>query len=45
VPAEIDDIYDENLYEDPEGLFVDPEGIPPEGPGDPYQDPETTDAD
>jgi phospholipid-binding lipoprotein MlaA len=45
VPAEIDDIYDENLYEDPEGLFIDPEGIPPEGPGDTHQDPETTDAD
>jgi phospholipid-binding lipoprotein MlaA len=45
VPADIDDIYDENLYEDPEGLFVDPEGIPPEGPGDAHQDPEATDAD
>jgi phospholipid-binding lipoprotein MlaA len=36
-PAEIDDIYDENLYEDPDALLDDP--------GDAYEDPETTDAD
>jgi phospholipid-binding lipoprotein MlaA len=45
VPAEIDDIYDENLYEDPEALFEDPGKASLEDPGDAYEDPETTDAD
>jgi phospholipid-binding lipoprotein MlaA len=45
VLTEIDDIYDENLYEDPEALFDDPDEAPLEDPGDAYQDPEATDAD
>jgi phospholipid-binding lipoprotein MlaA len=44
-PAEIDDIYDENLYEDPDALLDDPDEAPLEHPGDVYEDPETTDAD
>jgi ABC-type transporter lipoprotein component MlaA len=43
--AEIDDIYDENLYEDPEALLDDPDEAPLEDPGDAYEDPETTNAD
>jgi phospholipid-binding lipoprotein MlaA len=35
--AEIDDIYDEGLYDDPEALDEDPDGI--------YEDPEAADAD
>jgi phospholipid-binding lipoprotein MlaA len=34
--ADLDDIYDENLYDDPDALVDDPE--------DPYQDPEAADA-
>ena len=45
VVAEIDDIYDENLYEDPEALFDDPDEAPLADPEDVYGDPETTDAD
>jgi phospholipid-binding lipoprotein MlaA len=45
VPAEIDDIYDENLYEDPEALFDDPAEAPLDDPGDAYEDPEAMDAD
>jgi phospholipid-binding lipoprotein MlaA len=45
VPADIDDIYDENLYEDPEALLDDPDETPLENPEDVYEDPETTDAD
>ena len=45
VVAEIDDIYDENLYEDPEALFDDPDEAPLADPEDAYGDPETTDAD
>jgi phospholipid-binding lipoprotein MlaA len=44
-PAEIDDIYDENLYEDPEALLDDPDEAPLEKPEDVYEDPETSDAD
>jgi phospholipid-binding lipoprotein MlaA len=44
-PAEIDDIYDENLYEDPEALLDDPGEAPLEDSGDVDEDPETTDAD
>ena len=45
VPAAIDDIYHENLYEDPEALFDDPDETPLADPGDVYEDPEATDAD
>ncbi len=45
VPADINDIYDENLYEDPEALLDHPGEATPEDPGDVYEDPETTDAD
>jgi phospholipid-binding lipoprotein MlaA len=45
VPAAIDDIYHENLYEDPEALFDDPDETPLADPGDMYEDPEATDAD
>jgi phospholipid-binding lipoprotein MlaA len=42
--AEIDDIYDENLYEDPEALSEDRREAPLEDPEDVYEDPETSDA-
>ena len=45
VPADIDDIYNENLYEDPEASLDDPDEVPFAYPGDVYEDPETTDAD
>jgi phospholipid-binding lipoprotein MlaA len=44
-PAEINDIYDENLYEDPEAGLDAPDDAPLEHPDDLYEDPETTDAD
>lgn len=36
-PADLDDIYDEELYEDPDAVFEDPDDV--------YQDPEAADAD
>lgn len=42
--AEIDDIYDENMYEDPEALSDQPRKAPLEDPEDVYEDPETSDA-
>jgi phospholipid-binding lipoprotein MlaA len=45
VIADIDDIYDENLYEDPDALLDDPDEAPLQDRGDVYEDPETTDAD
>jgi phospholipid-binding lipoprotein MlaA len=45
VPADIDDIYDEDLYEDPEAPVDDLDQAPLESPEDVYEDPETTDAD
>jgi phospholipid-binding lipoprotein MlaA len=45
VPADIDDIYDENLYEDPEASLDDPDEAPLEDPEGVYEDPETPDAD
>lgn len=45
VLADIDDIYDENLYEDPEALRDDPDEAPLDHPEDVYEDPETADAD
>jgi phospholipid-binding lipoprotein MlaA len=45
VPADIDDIYDENLYEDPEASLDDPDEAPLEDPEGVYENPETPDAD
>jgi phospholipid-binding lipoprotein MlaA len=41
--AEIDDIYDENLYEDPDALSDDSRQAPLEDPEDLYEDPNTSD--
>jgi phospholipid-binding lipoprotein MlaA len=44
VPAEIDDIYDENLYEDPDSLSDGSRKAPLEDSEEVYEDPETSDA-
>jgi phospholipid-binding lipoprotein MlaA len=44
-PADLGDIYDENLYEEPEALPDDADEAPRADPEDVYEDPERTDAD